>query len=209
MILFINEEAAYRYWVTHHRDGFVLDGRHRPRWRKITLHRAICPSVRQAPTKRTHWTTGESFKACSLDKQEIVDWVEHELGLPCERCEECLPDGESPFEPRQHRQLSPLATDILDYVLEVAMMHLEPDSLPYHLTVGAIAACMGKSVGPIAPTLKRLVEEGYLISDTPPEGKNVFRPQQVVFPTREALRVLPYYNKLPDEFLQADLDKLR
>jgi hypothetical protein len=40
MLIFLNEDRAYQNWVTHHRLGFVLDGRRQPRGRGLTLHRA-------------------------------------------------------------------------------------------------------------------------------------------------------------------------
>jgi hypothetical protein len=39
MLIFLNEDRAYQNWVTHHRLGFVLDGRRQPRGRGLTLHR--------------------------------------------------------------------------------------------------------------------------------------------------------------------------
>jgi hypothetical protein len=209
MILFMNEDAAYRYWVTHHRDGFVLDGRHRPRWAQLKLHRAACPQMKHASTKRTCWTKGTRFKACALNRQEIMDWVGNELGRPLENCPECSPDVEVDSVANEPRQLSHLAAEIVDYVLEVATIHLDAENSPYRLTVEAIAACMGKSPAQVVPTLKRLVDDGYLASDDHHSEKKAFRARETVYPTANALRMLPYFVDWPNESLQAELEKLR
>jgi len=31
MILFLDEDRAYLSWVAHHRQGFILDGKRKPR----------------------------------------------------------------------------------------------------------------------------------------------------------------------------------
>ena len=209
MILFMNEDAAYRSWVTHHRDGFVLDGRHRPRWAQLKLHRAACPLMKHAPTKRTSWTKGSRFKACSLNRQEILDWVSSELGRSLELCPKCSPDVESVSVADEPRRLSHLAAEIVDYVLEVTTIHLDSENSQYRLTVEAIAAYMGKSPAQVAPTLKRLVDNGYLASDDQRQETAVFRARQTVYPTATALRMLPYFVDWPDASLRVELEKLR
>ncbi len=67
MILFLDEDRAYLSWVTHHRNGFVLDCHRKPNKHHLMLHRAICPDIKRSATKTTHWTTGHHMKACSLN----------------------------------------------------------------------------------------------------------------------------------------------
>jgi hypothetical protein len=75
MILFLDEDRAYLSWVTHHRNGFVLDCNRKPTKHHLILHRAICPEIKHSATKTTHWTTGHHMKACSLNAEELKTWA--------------------------------------------------------------------------------------------------------------------------------------
>ena len=66
----MDEERAYRYWITHHRHGFVLEGRHRPKFGHFMLHRATCAELKSPHAKRTHETTGGRMKACATDRAQ-------------------------------------------------------------------------------------------------------------------------------------------
>ena len=87
MIIFLDDDRAYRSWVTHHRRGFVLDGRRRPKARKLdgqsgtphptspasaasrgsvraTSDPPVSP-LRKGGRKRTHFTSGGRVRRCA------------------------------------------------------------------------------------------------------------------------------------------------
>ena len=102
MVIYLNEEREYYYWITHHRQGIVLDGRYKPKLGHLVLHWAACPQVKTATSKRSHWTTGSRFKACALDREQLLHWVETDLELTCTRCPECRSEIEMPSSDQSH-----------------------------------------------------------------------------------------------------------
>jgi hypothetical protein len=105
--------------------------------------------------------------------------------------------------------LSRLAAEVVDYVLEVAAIHLEDGSTPYLTTVGAIATCMGKTPRQLTPTLQHLFLDGYITGDGPIANGKSIHVRQRVYPTAKALRMLPYFRELPEDVVNAELAKLR
>jgi hypothetical protein len=59
-----------------------------------------------------------------------------------------------------------------------------------------------------ASTLQRLVIDGYLESDDKSPRKLSYRSKKSVYPTALALRMLPYFQDLPEAALLAELAKL-
>ena len=45
MFIFLNDDKPYLYWVSHHRQGYVLDGRRNPKRGRTTMHRAACARI--------------------------------------------------------------------------------------------------------------------------------------------------------------------
>jgi len=210
MIIFINEEAAYHYWISHHRDGFVLDGRVRPHWSHLILHRATCPLIKDSSKKRqTHRTSRGRFKACSIDHEALVAFAREVLAQEHQGCAQCSPDEALATSTSVKPHLTHLSGLIVDYVLDAAMIHLDDENRAYQLSIDMIAKCMGKSVGQLSATMSRLFADGYLEAEGPTNGKGKHAAQQLVFPTALALKTLPYYSELSDELLQVDLAKLR
>jgi hypothetical protein len=208
MIIFINDDRAYRYWLTHHRQGFVLEGRRKPKVGHVVLHRAICPHVKRAESKRTHWTTGGKLKACSLDLDELRAWAVEETGSGASPCEKCLPEQELPSDDSGEIHLTKLGAEILDYVLDAALIHLEHEQPPYRLTVNDIAACFGKTPGQLAPALHRLIDDGLLTVDGKLGAAVAIPFKRIVWPTVRALRTLEAFQAESDEMIQAELAKL-
>lgn len=209
MVIYIDEERAYYHWITHHRQGFVLAGRHRPNWSQLVLHRAVCSEVKTAKTRHTNWTTGSRFKACALQRETLLQWVETDLRRSCRRCPECKPEVDGETAKRDRTRLTRLSADVLEYILEAAVIHFDEDSPPYHLTVAMIATCMGKSPAQISPALRRLLDDGYVEFDGRiPVGKS-FRPRSVIYPTVLALQTLPEFAGQTEAELSAELSKLR
>src|SRR5690242_80541 len=106
MILFLDEERGYLSWVTHHRQGFVLDSPRKATGKHVTVHRATCELIKRSESKRTHWTTGSRMKGCSLDLNELQMWAQTQTGSMAALCSICTPDGkrsESDAEPHLTR----------------------------------------------------------------------------------------------------------
>jgi hypothetical protein len=208
MLIFIDEDRAYRYWVAHHRNGFVVDGRFKPKWSRLELHRAECHLINQAKSRWSHWTTGSRFKACALHRDELVQWAHNRLGVTCSTCAECSPDTDLPNGLYHRCHLTPQCKAILEYVLEAASIHFEDESPPYHVTVEMIAAYLGKTPPQISSALHYLVDEGYLQCDRHPVPGKPFQSGVVVYPTQMALRTLPEYAECSKEKLATELAKL-
>lgn len=202
MIVFLNEDRAYLSWVTHHRAGFVIDGRHRPRMSRLVLHRATCPAIKSAASRRVHWTTGSKLKACSLRRDELIAWAA-EQAAAASLCPGCHPDQDG--EPdRGTLRPSKLGRDILDYILDAAVIHLEHESPPYHLTIGDIAACFAKTPGQLADALRRLDKAALIVIP----GNSMLSTRRIVYPTPRALQTLPAFADASAADLQAELSKL-
>ncbi len=206
MIIFLHEEKAYRHWVTHHRQGFVLDGRHKPKIGHLTLHRAVCPTVKPAGSGASHLTTGPHLKACSLDAAELRQWGMESSGAEPAVCNQCRPLETSPPEEEIH--LTRIGKEILEYVLEAASIHFEPDTPPYRLSVQDIADCLGKEVSHLTQSLRPLVHDGLLIVDGW-SGHGTPAPRKIVYPTAKALRTMADFAEADDEALEAELAKLK
>ena len=203
MILFQNEDRAYLSWVAHHRAGFVLDGRHRPRVSRLILHRATCPAIKSARSRRVKWTTGAKLKVCSLTEDELCSWA-REQAAAVSHCPDCRPDAQAESGHGASAQPSKLARDVLDYVLDAAVIHMEHEYPPYHLTTGDIAACFAKSPGQLASALDNLSEAGLVTLSE----RNISPVRQIVFPTASALRTLPAFAEEGEVALQTELAKL-
>jgi len=58
--------------------------------------------------------------------------------------------------------LTKLGGEILDYILDAALIPMENEYPPYRLTVSDIAACFGKTPGQISPIIQPLINHGLL-----------------------------------------------
>jgi hypothetical protein len=204
MIIYVNEDAAYLSWLSRHRGGFVVDGLRRPTRKRATLHRAGCDLIKKSKSKATHWTTGRRFKACSLDLQELVAWAQEEFLAAPVLCEQCAPLGtaESKESPRR---LTKLGREILDAVIESAVIHLDNGDADYRLTIADLADRLGKSPTQLAAALSHLVDEGLLRTE-----EDVSDPaDRQVYPTALALKSLPSFESTSAEEIAKELDRLR
>lgn len=209
VIFLLNEDRAYLSWLAHHRNGFVLDWLRQPTRKVPVLHRANCPAIKKSDSKRTHWTTGKHIKVCSLDLDEIITWAHDDSGRAPEDCPECQPRAAvTPAEVTADRHLTKLGKEIVDYVVEVAMIHLDHQDTDYHTTVDDVAHCLDKSIKQIAAALLRLVADGYLRLDPAATDEDSLAPQTSVLPTADAFRTLPNYRKLGDDEIEAEIQSL-
>ena len=209
MIIFINDDRAYLYWVTHHRQGFVLDGRRKPKVSHLVLHRAMCTGIKRAESKRTHWTTGSKLKACSVDLDELGGWAVEVAGSAATACEKCRPEHDFPTKGSEEIHLTKLGADILDYVLDASLIHLDHEQPPYRLTVGDIAACFGKTPGQLSSAMHGLVDDGLLTVDGRLAPAVEIPGKRMVWPTMRALRTLEAFQTESDAMIQSELARLR
>jgi hypothetical protein len=206
MIIFLNDDAAYRSWIGHHRAGFVLDGRRKPKVGHLILHRATCGEI-SVHSPRQHSTTGSKLKAVSLDRGELIAWGAAETGHDVPGCSACQAEGNLPASAASAGALSKLARDVLDYVLEAALIHMENQQPPYRLSLGDIADCFGKTSGQMAPVLGRLIDEGWLTLIGKPAATGKLR-RGIVAPTILALRTLAAFQDESDAAIASELEKL-
>ena len=211
MIIFIHEERAYLSWLARHRQGFVLDWLQKPTRKPPVLHRATCAEIRRATTKQTHWTTGRHLKACSLEIEELRNWLEHESSKELQLCNEChpaesQPGGDSSSEAAGH--LTPLGKEILDYVLEVAVMCLDGVTPGYAVSVADVAQVLGKTAPQITSALHRLLADEYLTSNTPLEPDRPVPENQALYPTVKAMRTMPAFQKIGAAAIRVELKRL-
>jgi hypothetical protein len=104
--------------------------------------------------------------------------------------------------------LSKLASDVVEYVLEAALIHLEVEQPPYRLTVSDIAACFGKTPGQISPVLHQLLDGGFLIVKGQKSIVGTISLKQVVLPTGTAMRKLEAFRAASDSAIECELAKL-
>ena len=206
MIIFLNDDRAYLSWIAHHRRGYVIDGRRKPKLGHLLLHKATCGEIKSAPSRRTHWTTGAKLKACCLDRLELETWADEETGGALAHCQNCQPTSEQLATEPVH--LTRLARDVLDYVLDAALIHMEHEYPPYRLTVSDIAACFGKTHGQISPVLRHLIDGGFVSVVGKFSNDSPIPLKHIVLPTAAALRTLEAFRDETDAALQVELGKL-
>ena len=73
MILFEDDEEAYRQWVETHPSGFVVNSYRNPTADYLVLHRATCKSI--SSEKISNYTTTGYIKTCSDDLRELRQWA--------------------------------------------------------------------------------------------------------------------------------------
>ena len=209
MIIFLAEDRSYLSWIAHHRQEFVLDWQRPPTRKLPTIHRANCPSIYSARSTRTHWTTGRRLKACSRTLEELVNWAVEESPRGYEYCVQCTPQDLRPSNAGSPaRRLTRLGKEILEYILEVTVIHLDRQDADYQVTVDELAECFSKRPKQILPVLLRLAEMGYVQLDPPKANGQSFASDDRVLPTTSTLRMLPTYADVPELQVIAELRRL-
>lgn len=209
MIIFLNDDRAYLSWLRSHRGGFVLEARRQGRGQR-RVHRSTCEAVRSG--KHRHWTTGQQLKACSMSLFELTDWVRETCGCEVTCCAACQPttqppDGAAANETEEMR-LTPLASNILNYSLETAIVHLTNDSGRYHVTIREAANCLHKTPSQLSAPIGRLVAARLLTAWPPTRRNGQFDQDAAIWPTIAALRTLDCYASWTDADLQQELRRL-
>lgn len=207
MLIFANEERAYLSWVGHHHQGFVLDWLKKPTRKQPVLHRATCERIRKSTGRKTHWTTGRHVKACSLDAEELIAWATYELETSAVPCDECDPLGSPASEEEDRGRLTKLEKQVLDYLLEVAVIHMDQKTTLV-VTVNDVAEYFRKTPGQINATLVHLIEKGYLGMEGTVDLGAPLAHQTHLFPRARAMRTLPAFEEMSPQQLSAELRRL-
>ncbi len=94
METFYDNENGYLRWVNANSAGYVLNcykatSKSGGPW---MLHRADCSTIRN----NENFTTGQYYKACSGNKEELIQWADKErtekgYDTEVERCTKCNP----------------------------------------------------------------------------------------------------------------------
>jgi hypothetical protein len=86
MLKFDNDEEGYRAWLAANPTGYFLNcyRNSRPAWR---LHRATCYTF----SGRDNLTTGQYYKVCSTQIEELTNWAEQGSDPDYGACKSCNP----------------------------------------------------------------------------------------------------------------------
>jgi hypothetical protein len=207
MIIFLDEDRPYLYWVTHHRSGLVLDCRRNVSKSHLVLHRAICPAIKHSASKKTHWTTNPHMKACSLDAGELRFWAVGQCGDEPDDCTDCFAAPE--LHPEDHPlHLTKLGKEILSFVLEAAALHLDDGVGAYWLSMGMVAKCLDKTPAQLTAAVLRVVDDGLLTITEPANPGEALSTQCELVPTVAAMKTLPGYEDVSDKQIKGELKSI-
>ena len=148
------------------------------------------------------------MKACGLDRIELEAWAAAESGSPMPNCAVCQPDNEQFLSGVEPVHFTKLAGEILDYVLDAALIHMEQEHPIYRLTVSDIAACFGKTPGQISAVLHHLIDDGFVTVCGKIANASPIPPKRIVLPTPAVLRTLEAFRDESDAAIQAELEEL-
>jgi len=196
MIIFINDGAAERRWLKLHHDAVVVEHLRRRGKPLLVVHGASCDRLNK-PARRSR----DRWLICSAEPEEALKWCGDHFSAEPVNCDAC--GGRVSAAPSAPH-LSRLARDVLDYVLDVAVIHLEPEAKPYRLTIADIAQCLQKTAGRLAAPLRTLQDAGLITIAAVPRHRG-----EIVYPTADALRTLPYFAAFDAPLLENELAKLR
>jgi hypothetical protein len=145
-----------------------------------------------------------------MDLTELAEWARDNSGAEPPACDACQPRNEASglTGSTDPATLTPLARNVLDYVLETAIVHLTNGGSSYRLTVGDIAACLHKTPGQLAQVIRRLLDGGYLSLSPSLRRDGSASVKAEIKPTATALRVLDAYREFSDIALHAELKRL-
>jgi hypothetical protein len=236
MLIFINDDSGCLTWLNRRPNSALVEGMRDRTGRRLLLHAAACSRLRNA-LRRSLATTADRWVAAALHAPELVEWCLEEYGVEPVNCPNCAASetnavdtssvgatavkqsvakpgaagattAASTGDDDENRPIPRLGRDILNYVLDVAIIHLEPDVRPYHLTVGDVAQCLRKTPRQLAATFERLVDEG-LLAIGQAHGRGPDRDEtRPIHPTADALRTLEYYASRDRRTVNRDLAKL-
>jgi len=208
MIIFVDDDAGLRNWLVHHRNGYALEGMRNRKAMRLIMHAAACPQLRDA-VHHGRATTHRRWIACSLREDELTSWCADEYFTAPPRCEICLPSTSPLASDVETRHLTRLARDVLDYVLDVAVIHLDPEARPYRLTISDVAHCLQKTPGRLGAAFEQLIGAELIVVDDSSAPRRMKPENRGVYPTSAALRTLPYFAEWDPDRVAGEAAKLR
>lgn len=88
MIIIINEDNTYLDWLRRNPNGYVINCYKKPSPEYLVLHTSGCSHIQT--DARSNWTTHQYVKACSMDRNELEEWAQNEVGGTVEYCSFCM-----------------------------------------------------------------------------------------------------------------------
>jgi hypothetical protein len=150
-----------------------------------------------------HWTTGRHLKACSLSPEELISWAEEEYGGEPSYCGDCTAGEERTPSPAAAHDLTKLEREVLDCVLDSAVIHLDNGDDDYDLTMAGLADRLGRSVARISGPVRLLIVHNLLETD-----RDMAPSRQRIYPTVAGLRSLSTFEAASDAALEKELECL-
>jgi hypothetical protein len=134
--------------------------------------------------------------------------VDTELDSEPVYCDKCNPTDETQSLTGPHeKQLTKLGKDIIDYVVEAAVVCLDQGA-DYDASVDDVAAYLGKTPAQITAALLRLIEDGYLRIEGKFDAQHAVPGRRLIYPTADALRTLPAFEQMSVRKVKAELEQL-
>ena len=189
----------------------MLGGKRIGRRQRPTIHRATCQQVRKKSKSRvTHFTIGNSLKACAEDLQELTKWLESQSLQP-KFCDECQPLNEAvsaAVSNTAEKRLTKAGREILDYIIEIAVISLDNADSRYALTVSNLSRVFDKSAAQLRSTLQSLIQANWIHVLPASDKADPLSADTLVFPTAEALRTESAFAELSQKQADAKLRQL-
>lgn len=91
MEIFIDDDDGYEHWLSQHPDGFVINTYATPSASYLVLHRADCHHIDITRGRAGRRWTHQYLKACSGQRETLMEWSEQALGAAPTRCRTCSP----------------------------------------------------------------------------------------------------------------------
>jgi len=86
---FVDRDEEYLAWVNRYPQGFVVNAHKGVSPSNSVLHKATCNTIKTP--MRTHWTTTDYKKICSVNKKELEEWCESVGDKGMRSCKFCNP----------------------------------------------------------------------------------------------------------------------
>jgi hypothetical protein len=142
---------------------------------------------------------------CSLDRDELLAWLSDE-DVKVTACELCQPNDDS--SGTELSDLTKLAREILDYLVESAVLHLDwPEGPAYRVTMSDVAHAMGKSLAQISSAVNQLIDHHMIVVHRSALSHSFASHHQVIA-TAAAIKRLPTFEVDSEAELQERLNAM-
>jgi hypothetical protein len=203
MIIFLDDDAACRAWLARRSHAAAVEGMRDGNRKRLLLHASGCNRLKHLLGRKMATTHGR-WVACAMQREELTQWCLLKYGGEPQPCPACSIAAEA----CEDHHLTRLDRDILDFVLDVAVIHLEPDAKPYHLAVSDVAQCLRKTTRQLQAALDHLTKEGLItLGVAPVRGANAGE-RRTIYPTARALETLEYFAACDRGSVEAEIARL-